>query len=315
MAEMHRHFTIALAMLALTMPGCTKRFNIRPPVPSSIRYETPPSDHHVFDVLDGRTGEGLKMSFGRLGAVLVGLEEDPTSFLKQHIVQELSARGVDIEAATASTSDLNLNLTTFTIRNHRSTSLSPYYTFSKLVGILEYEGESHRITGYFKNGKVPVWAFREVEEPTYNIPVSLLVKEAATKINRIAIGGKASSAEVARISAAIRADAGNLVYRKVFELGYTGNLEAIAHLREIAKNHKVKLARAAAISCIGMLKATDQFDFLTEVYNSTVKIERAMALKSIGDLELPQGDAFFAKVAKSKDVRDTMVQDVVDLYR
>jgi hypothetical protein len=64
-----------------------------------------------------------------------------------------------------------------------------------------------------------------------------------------------------------------------------------------------------------MLKATDQFEFLTEIYNSSNKIERAMALKSIGDLEVPDGDAFFAKVADSKDVRDSMVEDVVDLYR
>ena len=66
---------------------------------------------------------------------------------------------------------------------------------------------------------------------------------------------------------------------------------------------------------IGMLKATDEFEFLKEIYDSTKKIERAMALKSIGDLELPEGEAFIAKVAGSKDVRDTMVADAVALYR
>jgi hypothetical protein len=292
-----------------------KRYNIRPPIPSSVRYENPSSDHRVLDVVDGREGEGLKLSFGTLGAQLVGLEEDPMGFLNRHIVEELKARGIDIEEATVSASDLNLNVTTFTIRNLRSSGFSPYYTFSKLVGTLDYGGKSHRITGYFKNGKVPVAAFREVEEPTYNIPISLLVKEAATKITRIVFGVQSSSSEVARIVASIQADTSELVYMKVFELGYTGNLEAIPHLRDIASNHEVKLARAAAISSIGMLKATDQFEFLTEIYNSSNKIERAMALKSIGDLEVPDGDAFFAKVADSKDVRDSMVEDVVDLYR
>ena len=312
---MQRFMPIALILLVFAVPGCTKRFDIRPPVPSSVRYENSPSDPHALEVSDGRTDKGLKLSFGTLGARLDGFEEDPMGFLKQHIVKELTTRGINIEEAEASASDLNFNVTTLTIRNHRASGFSPYYTFSKLSGDLEYGGKSHRITGYFKNGKVPVWAFREVEEPTYNIPISLLVKEAASKINRIAFGVQASSAEVKRIVASIEADTTNLVYMRVFELGYTGNLEAIPHLREIAKNHKLKLARAAAISSIGILDATDQFEFLTEIYDATTKIERAMALKSIGDLNLPEGEAFIAKVAESKDVRDSMVEDVVDLYQ
>lgn len=76
---------------------------------------------------------------------------------------------------------------------------SPYYTFSIFRGVLVYEGSDYPIGAYFKNGKVPVWAFREVEEPTYNIPVSLLVKEIATKINSAVFQARASDAEVSRL--------------------------------------------------------------------------------------------------------------------
>lgn len=76
---------------------------------------------------------------------------------------------------------------------------SPYYTFSIFRGVLVYEGSDYPIRAYFKNGKVPVWAFREVEEPTYNIPVSLLVKEIATKINSAVFQARASDAEVSRL--------------------------------------------------------------------------------------------------------------------
>ena len=94
------------------------------------------------------------------------------------------------------------------------------------------------------------WSFSEVEEPTYNIPVSLLIKEVATKINRMAFGVQASSEEVGRILASIQADPSEMVYLRVFELGYTSNPEAIPHLVEIARTHRVSLARATASSTL-----------------------------------------------------------------
>ena len=313
---MRLRLVILLSLLVvLAAPGCTKRFNIRSPEPSSVRYQNPPSESKTLSLTDHRSGEGLKMSVGTLVAVLNGIEEDPMGFLSRHIEREMQARGINLGQAVPEGSDLNLRVTTFQIRNHRATGYSPYYTFSKLGGMLEFGGEEHRVTAYFKNGKVPVWAFSEVEEPTYNIPIGLLVKEVATKINRIVFGVQASSEEVHRIAASVQVDTSKLVYRRVFELGYTNNPEVIPHLRDIAQNHKVSLARAAAISSIGMLKATDQFEFLAEIYNTRTKIEKVMALKSIGDLETRDAAAFMAKVAGSSDVRDSMIADIVDLYR
>lgn len=313
---MRRRAILLIALAALVAaPGCTKRFNIREPATSSVKYENPPGESKTLSVVDERGGEGLKTSVGTLVAVLDGLEEDPMGFLARHIERELQARGIDLDPAGTETPDLNLRVTTFQIRNHRASGYSPYYTFTKLGGLLESGAETHRVTAYFKNGKVPVWAFREVEEPTYNIPISLVVKEVATKINRIVFGVQASSDEVHRIVATIRADTSELAYKRVFELGYTNNPEAIPYLRDLANDHDASLARAAAISSIGMLRATDQFDFLADLYKQRTKIEKGMALKSIGDLETPEAEAFMRDVAQSDDVRDPMIADVVSLYR
>ena len=132
---------------------------------------------------------------------------------------------------------------------------------------------------------------------------------------RIVYGVKADSETVQRILAEIEADTTNLVYKRVFELGYTNNPEVIPHLRKIAVEHEVSLARAAAISSIGILNASGEFEFLKNIYDTTQKIEKVMALKSIGDLDTPESVAFMKKVATQPRDRDGMITDIVDLHR
>jgi hypothetical protein len=242
------------------------------------------------------------------------LDLDPMAFLSRHIVSEMQARGIDLDGAE-SPADLNLEVKFFRIRNHRATGYSPYYTFTKFSGILDHAGEKHLIAAYFKTGKVPVWTFNEVIEPTYNIPFSMIIKEIASKLNRIVYGAQADSQAIARILTAIEADTSNLVYKQVFELGYTNNPEAIPHLRQIAINHRVSLARAAAISSLGILKATGEFKFLKDIYDTKKKIEKVMALKSIGDLDTPESNAFIDHIATLPPDRDGMITDIIDLYR
>ena len=40
-----------------------------------------------------------------------------------------------------------------------------------------------------------------------------------------------------------------------------------------------------------------------------------MALKAIGDLDTAESRAFISGVAQSRDTRNVMIQDIVDLYR
>lgn len=305
---------LAAACLAISTGCATLTVELDTPQVSSIRYTDPPDERKTLAVTESRSQAGQKMSKGLFTVRHPVLDQGPMPFLSRHIVSELQARRIKLEGAP-SPAELNLKVTFFQIRNHRATGFSPYYTFTKFSALLDHAGEEHLITAYFKTGKVPVWTFNEVIEPTYNIPFSMIIKEIASKLNRIVYGAQADSATIARILAAIEADSSNLVYQKVFELGYTNNPEAIPHLRKIAITHRVALARAAAISSLGILKASGEFDFLKSIYNSKNKIEKVMALKSIGDLNTPDSNAFVEHVSTLPPDRDGMITDVIDLHR
>jgi hypothetical protein len=51
------------------------------------------------------------------------------------------------------------------------------------------------VVSYFKNGKVPVWTFDEVQKDTLDLPLGLVVKEVASKINRHAFNLRAPDAK------------------------------------------------------------------------------------------------------------------------
>jgi len=75
-----------------------------------------------------------------------------------------------------------------------------------------------------------MWAFREVERPCYQIPVEVVVKEIAAKLNARIFGRVASPETVDRIGASIPsgpADAASEQYLKVLVLGYTNSPAAV----------------------------------------------------------------------------------------
>jgi hypothetical protein len=299
--------------LVLLSTGCATNFTINPPVPSSVRYVVDDAGGaQSLAVVDEREGEQPKITDGRGRLNLIGLQEEPMEFLARHVSEELTARGIDTTPGTEP-SDHRLRVQTFQFRHQQASGFTPFHTMTKFAGVLEHDGTEHVVTAYFKNGKVLVWSIYEAEEPNYNIAVSLIVKEIATKINRIAYGVSASDDDIQRTLASIEADSTHLVYQRVFELGYSNSPIVMPHLRRIAVEHDVRLARAAAISSIGMLKATSEFDFLVGRYESTTNVERAMALKSIGDLETPEAEAYLGTVAASKDTRDSMIRDVLEI--
>jgi hypothetical protein len=302
---------IALVAVAL-LPGCSKRFFIRAPVHSSVVYASGIEEAAEVSVRDARSEADKPVSIGRLTAVLDGLEGDEMGFLEMHLLGELRARGIELERGGGD-SAVRLDVRKFRIRNHRSSGYSPYYTFSTISADLHHGGSTHRVTAYFKNGKVPVWAFREVEEPTYNIPISLMIKELASKVNDRVFEVRASDAEVARIRSEIDGHAKRLRYLKVFELGYTNNPAAISHLLELV-DHTDPMVRSAAISSLGILRASGEFGRLRDYYHDRGKLEKLMALKAIGDLGTPEALAFLAEIQNSRDYRKDTIREVIDLY-
>jgi HEAT repeats len=184
-------------------------------------------------------------------------------------------------------------------------------TFTTFSADLTAHAPPRRITAYFKNSKVPVWAFREVERPCYQIPMEVIVKEIAAKLNAHVFGRVASTETVNKIAASItpgQADAASEEYLEVLELGHTNNPSAVEPLVRLTNREEV-LMRASAISALGILGAKDQLPLLKKIYETSDKL-----VKSIGDLDTTEAHEFLRSVKQSKDYADDTIREVVDLY-
>ena len=303
---------LGVVFALITAFGCTKTFYIKDPSPSSVVYSQGSQEELNLRINDLRSGEDKKLSEGTLPVVLVNME-DEILFLGTNLQMALISRGINLHYSSDDDGGLVLDVDKYRIRNLRTSGFSPYWTFTTFAGELKQNGDSHRVAFYFKRGKVPVWAFREVEEPCYNVPVSLMVKEIASKINRYYSGLQASDDKIKSLVDDINNQFDEFSFLKVLELGYTNNPAAIEPLVALT-HHNDSMVRVCATCSLGVLGAVDQFDYLKELYNTKENIEKTMALKAIGDLGTPEAIEFIQSVKASPDYKDKMVREVVDLF-
>jgi hypothetical protein len=303
---------LGVVFTLITAFGCTKTFYIKEPAPSSVVYAQESQEKSILSITDQRSGEDKKLSTGTLPVVLVNME-DEIFFLGTNLEAALISRGINLHYSSDADGGLVLDVDKYRIRNLRTTGFSPYWTFTTFAGDLKQNGDSRRVVFYFKRGKVPVWAFREVEDPCYNVPVSLMVKEIASKINRYYFGLQASDDKIKSLVDDINNQFDEFSFLKVLELGYTNNPAAIESLVALT-HHQDSMVRVCATCSLGVLGAVDQFDYLKELYNTKKNIEKTMALKAIGDLGTPEALDFIQSVKVSSDYKDNMIREVVDLF-
>jgi hypothetical protein len=297
--------------LAVAAPAAQARkpFAVTAPSPSGIALEVPASPEAGTVVLvDARSGEELEFSKGVLPAPLVidGAPLQPMEFLAAHVQAELASRGVPMDFAETGDAPPRITLKTFRVRNHRSSAYSPFVTFTYLAADVETAEGTRRIAVFVKRGKVPVWSFKEIVEPTFNQPLSVAVKEFAAKVVDALYGYRSSDATVdALITAAVEGK-GDERYLDVYALGFSNSARAVPALVQLA-GEKDEYVRLAAISSLGNLRATEQFDFLKSIYQSdAIWQDRAMALKAIGDLGTDEAKAYLAEVSSTLE---TVVED------
>jgi len=301
----------------LFISGCTKSYDIRP---VSIPYNVYPlaenMETHYLALNDFRADTEKPLNVGTLTVELrhMGNEID---YLGESIARVLNAERINILYDNEHQPSIKLNVLKFRIRNLRTSGFSPYHTFTTFSADLINNGETKRITAYFKNSKTPVWTFREVERPCYQIPIELVVKEIAAKLNHYIFKRVTPNEQVRRLAATIdmdNADAASEQYLKVLELGYTNNPIATELLIPLI-NHKETIMREAAISALGILRAKEKFDLLKNIYETKEKIDKTMALKSIGDLDTLEARAFIHNVKMSEEYADDeTIREVADLY-
>lgn len=301
----------------LFLSGCTKSFYIKPvSPPNNVYISAATAEVRDFGLMDARAGEAKNLNAGTLSVELPDMG-DELVYLGENLAKVLNAQGIKASYDKMGNADLKLKVLNYRIRNLRTSGFSAYHTFTTFSADLIGNGAPQRITAYFKNSKVPVWAFREVERPCYQIPLEVVVKEIAAKLNAHVFKRTASNETVEKLVKSITpgtADAASEQYLKVLELGYTNNPAAIEPLVRLT-NHEETIMREAAISALGILGAKAQFPLLKALYETKDNIDKSMALKSIGDLDTPEAREFIRQVKMSETYQDDeTIKEVADLY-
>ncbi len=311
--------TIKVIFLAflLLLTGCTKRFNIQPVfLAQNVYSSAEKAEEKSLILIDARTEVNKPLNVGTLSVELSGMG-DEIDYLGENITRVLNGEEVNIAYIKGNKADIKLKVLSYRIRNLRTSGFSPYHTFTTFSADLVNNDSSQRITAFFKNSKTPFWAFREVERPCYQIPIEVIVKEIAAKINHHVFKRTASDETVKKIVASISSesrDAASEQYLKVLELGYTNNPLAIEPLVRLTSD-KETIMREAAISALGILRANGQFSLLKHIYETKGNIDKTMALKSIGDLDTEESREFIRKVKMSEVYSDyETIREVADLY-
>jgi hypothetical protein len=306
---MFRRISMGLAGVAMVavLSGCGLTYSIVKPTVSSLQYANTSPDKLTIKIIDKRTGDDtlFMKRTANLKNVNISLEyfTSPISYLAENLEKELNARSIKAVCIVGGNEkgDIALEVDRFEIINRRVSGYSPWEAFHCFKGSITTATGTFPIHAFFFNGKVPVWSMKEIEEPCINLPLSILIKEIASKINRVAIGAKASDQAVEDLAKSIQSEVGkndNGPFWKVFELAATNNPSAMEHLKKftIAQDNFLK---ACVFSAIGTLGPQDQFDFLKQCLAKTDEVSKFMDLKSIGDIERQEAKDFLKKIAET----------------
>lgn len=277
---------VSIALALMLVQACAPAsYIVDNPTPSTLKYDTSQDTSKKDVAINDKRPSDQSFSQGVLKANLTQNEQviDPMAYLKTHTQAELNARGV--AASVVSQSDTQVDVSKLMMRNYRANGYAPFITFTMLSADVQIDGRTERLSVYIKRGKVPVWSFTEIVQPTLNEPMDLLVKEFAAKLSARLSGAKIADGDVQNLISKINADLVNpLIYLDIYQLGFGNNASAIPFLVELSKS-EAEYTRLAAISSLGILKAVDQLSSLQSIYtNSKVWQDRAMALKAIGDI-------------------------------
>ncbi|MFY8274723.1 HEAT repeat domain-containing protein [Pseudoalteromonas sp. SSDWG2] len=237
----------------------------------------------TLQVVDKRNDKTSPFSSGVLPSALMyeGKLLNQVEFLESHLNEEFKARNLPI---TVGDGETKLNVLRFNMRNHRTNGFTPFITFTMLKGQIETAEGSQPVAVYVKRGKVPVWSFDEIIQPTLNEPMSLVVKELSAKINQHITNGMLSDEKTQALIGSIKQAGVKANYQDVYELGFSNNPTALPYLRELV-NSKDEYIRLAAISSLGNMKDAQSTQLLIDLFESDSSwSDRAMALKALGDI-------------------------------
>jgi hypothetical protein len=299
-----RHIAATAALLAtLALAGCAPpNYAAKAPSPSGLKYfVSAGAPAGSFSMIDERRADGRIFSTGVLPAELKidGTPIDPIPFLSKHLQAELASRGLGTTVSDKSTTPPAIRVKNYRMENMRTSAYTPFITLTYLSADVDTPKGPKRIGVFVTRGKTPVWSFDEIVEPALNQPLSLGVREFASKFANAVYGLRADEATVAALTAKINGPRTPDTFIDVYALGFTNHPAAIDTLIGLTKDSQ-EYVRQAAISSLGTLGATTQFGLLKSIYQDPQVSwqDHSIALKSIADLGTEESNAFIAAEAK-----------------
>jgi len=323
---------VCIVMMAMFFAGCALSYKVKEPVVSSISYTRKDIAPATLTVIDKRTGSdaiflakviGIGGSMSDSVTLKIDNMEDPVGYFTYQLGRELVSRGIPVKCVVGKTADegLVLLIHKYQIVNIRATGFSPWEACHLFYGTILAGGLEKPIKAYFYNGKTPVWSMEEIEEPCFTIPVSIMIKEVASKINRAVFNLRAPDEEIDALTAQINAETGKdekdpyaRPFWEVLELGYSNNPKAMEPLKKYAGDSD-EFFKACALSAIGTLGADGQLEFLLQHYRAGAYNDKYMAAKSIGDMGTPEALQILKDMKKDKAyTNEGGLRYCVDLY-
>lgn len=321
-----------IILTAMFFAGCALSYTVKEPVPSSLDYGRKDIKPVMLTIVDKRTGAdsiflakvlGVGGSMSDSISVTIDSMADPIAYFSQQMERELNSRGIPVKCVVgkSATEGLVLLINRYQIVNVRATGFSPWEACHVFYGTIVMDKREKPIKAYFYNGKTPVWSMKEIEEPCFTIPVSIIIKDVASKINREVFNLRASNEKVDALTAQIDAEIGKdkdpyaRPFWKVLELGYTNNPKATEPLKKYTQDSD-EFFKSCALSSIGTLGADDQLEFLIQQYRAAAGYnDKYMAAKSIGDIGTPAALQVLQDMKKDKAyTSEGGLRYCVDLY-
>ena len=157
----------------------------------------------------------------------------------------------------------------------------------------------------------------EVRKPCLSIPMAVMVKEIASKINRCVFNYSVSDADLQKMATSalenVKPDTDYACFPSI-DLGGTNNPSAMNTLHKLA-DHEDSFVHNCAVAAMGTLGAQDQFDYLAGKFARFSNNDKVVPLKSIGDIGSSQALEFIRNVKEDKLYSDENgVRYCVDLY-
>lgn len=314
---------ISILIISGFMSGCSLKYAIDEPVVSHFSYQNVDNKPLVMRVVDQR-GDNKRFSSGISGLkktdIILENVNDPVVWLSTGIEKEFAARGVPLKIAgqdAGQHSDMTLTVRKYEVVNHRASGFSAWEAYHIFLGQLSIGDKTCTIPAYFFNSKIPVWSMDEIRQPCLNIPMSIMVKEIVSKINRCAFNYAASNEDVSRMAAdalaKVKPDT-EFACMPSIELGSTNNLLALKALEKLAEEDD-SFVKTCAVTAMGTLDVQDRFDYLVGKYAQFTDNDKVIPLKVIGDIGTDKALDFIRKIKNDKIYEDENgVRYCVDLY-